>query len=73
MQSNIFRSKSVISFDYRLGGISIQRVSYLGVLSVPSLNSSPHIDLMTSNAFCVLGSVRRHSINFSAGNCHLVC
>jgi len=72
MQSNVFsHSKLVIYFDYRLGGISIQRVSQvhdLGILYVPSLNFSPHIDLMTSKAFRVLGFIRRHSVNFISIN-----
>lgn len=69
-----YRSKAVISFDYRLDGISIQRVSQihdLGILFVPSLNFSPHIDYMTSKAFRALGFIRRHSTNFSSANCLL--
>jgi len=68
------RSKSVFSFDYKLGGISIQRVNQvqdLGILFVPSLNFSPHIDFMTSKSFRVLGFIRRHSVNFSSANCLL--
>jgi len=41
-----YRTKSMMSFDYRLGGISIQRVSQihdLGILFVPSLNFRPQI------------------------------
>uniref|UniRef100_A0A2S2N6J7 Reverse transcriptase domain-containing protein n=1 Tax=Schizaphis graminum TaxID=13262 RepID=A0A2S2N6J7_SCHGA len=69
-----YHSKAVISFDYRLDDISIQRVSQvhdLGILFVPFLNFSPHIDYMTSKAFRVLGFIRRHSTNFSSANCLL--
>jgi len=58
-----YRSKAVISFEHRLDDISIQRVSQvhdLGILFVPSLNFSPHIDYMISKAFRVLGFIRRH-------------
>jgi len=43
-----FRSKSMMSFDYWLGGVSIQCVSQvhnLVILFVPSLNFSPHFSL----------------------------
>ncbi|XP_008188439.1 uncharacterized protein LOC103310833 [Acyrthosiphon pisum] len=63
-----------MSFDYRLGGTSIQRVNQvhdLGILFVPSLNFRPHIDYMTTKAFRVLGFIRRHSSNFSSSNCLL--
>ncbi|CAI6349646.1 unnamed protein product [Macrosiphum euphorbiae] len=69
-----YRSKSMMSFDYRLGGISIQRASQvhdLGILFVPSLNFRPHIGYMTTKAFRVLGFIRRHSFNFSSTNCIL--
>jgi len=69
-----YRSKSMMSFDYRLGGISIQRISQvhdLGILFVSSLNFCPHIDCMTTKAFRVLGFIRRHSFNFSSTNCIL--
>lgn len=69
-----YRSKAVISFDYRLDGLSIQRVNQvhdLGILFVPSLNFSSHIDYMTSKAFRALGFIRRHSTNFSSANCLL--
>jgi len=62
------RSKSMMFFDYRLGGISIQRVSQvhdLGILFVPSLNFGPHIDYMTTNAFRVMGFIRYHSFTHS--------
>jgi len=67
-------SKSMMSFDYRLGSISIQRVSQvhdLGISFVPSFNFRPHIDYMTTKAFRVLGFIIRHSSNFSSTNCLL--
>lgn len=68
------RFKSVISFGYRLGGLSIQRASKihdLDILFVSFLNFSPHIEYMTSQAFHVLGFVWRHSMNLSFANCLL--
>jgi hypothetical protein len=72
-----YRFNSVISYDYRLDGIAIQRVSQvhdLGILFVlvSSLNFSPYIDYITCKAFRVLRFIRRHSTNFSSANCLLV-
>lgn len=69
------RSRSVITFDYNLSGLSIQRVNQvedLGILFVPSLHFGPHIDIMTSKAFRVLGFIKRHTVNFSSPKCLLV-
>ncbi|KAE9534095.1 hypothetical protein AGLY_008831 [Aphis glycines] len=61
------RSRSTIFFDYNISGLTIERVDNLTDLSFKltrNLKPSPHIAMITSRAFKVLGFIMRLSKYF---------
>ncbi|KAL4082597.1 hypothetical protein QTP88_029788 [Uroleucon formosanum] len=61
------RSRSTILFDYNISGLTIERVDNLidlGFKLSSTLSPSPHIAMITSRAFKVLGFIMRLSKDF---------
>jgi hypothetical protein len=61
------RSRSTILFDYNISGLTIERVDNLtdlGFKLTKTLSLSPHILMITSRAFKVLGFIKRLSKDF---------
>ncbi|XP_022164892.1 uncharacterized protein LOC111029945 [Myzus persicae] len=61
------RSRSTIPFDYNISGLTIARVDNLidlGFKLARNLSPSPHIAMITSRAFKVLGFIMRLSKDF---------
>ncbi|KAL4082761.1 hypothetical protein QTP88_029634 [Uroleucon formosanum] len=61
------RSRSTILFDYNISGLTIERVDNLidlGFKLSSTLSPSPHIAIITSRAFKVLGFIMRLSKDF---------